>query len=70
MIIYKKVLRSVSCQRERSPYDWYFMMVYPMLYTMLHHAHDELKKFYDLIKRDKKNASQFNSWRCERLLTY
>ena len=36
-------------QRDRSPFEWYFMMVYPMLYTMLHHAHDELKKFYDLI---------------------
>ena len=50
----QKSIEECELQRERSPYDWYFMMVYPMLYTMLHHAHDELKKFYDLIKRDKK----------------
>lgn len=50
----QKSIEECELQRDRSPYDWYFMMVYPMLYTMLHHAHDELKKFYDLIKRDKK----------------
>lgn len=61
---YKRLQDSYDClqknmevyelQRDRSPFEWYFMMVYPMLYTMLHHAHDELKKFYDLIKREKK----------------
>lgn len=50
----QKSIEECELRRDRSPYDWYFMMVYPMLYTMLHHAHDELKKFYDLIKRDKK----------------
>lgn len=50
----QKNMEAYELQRDRSPFEWYFMMVYPMLYTMLHHAHDELKKFYDLIKKDKK----------------
>lgn len=50
----QKNIEKYELQRDRSPYEWYFMMIYPMLYTMLHHAHDELKKFYDLIKKEKK----------------
>ena len=50
----QKNMEAFELRQDRSPFEWYFMMVYPMLYTMLHHAHDELKKFYDLIKKDKK----------------
>ena len=47
-------IESCELKQDRSPYEWYFMMVYPMIYTMLHHAHDELKKFYDLVKKEHK----------------
>lgn len=50
----QKNIEIFELKLDRSPYEWYFMMVYPMLYGMLHHANDELKKFYDLLKKDKK----------------
>ena len=50
----QKSIEAFELKLDRSPYEWYFMMVYPMLYGMLHQANGELKKFYDLLKKDKK----------------
>lgn len=50
----QRTIEMCELKQDRSPYEWYFMMVYPMIYTMLHHAHDELKKFYDLVKNEHK----------------
>ena len=48
----QKQMRAYELTEERSPYEWYFMMVYPMLYGMLQRAHDELKKFYDCVQKE------------------
>ena len=50
----QKIMEACELKKDRSPYEWYFMMVYPMIYRMLQQAHEELKKFYDLLKRDHK----------------
>lgn len=39
---------------DRSPYEWYYMMLYPTLYSLLHQANEELKTFYELLKKEKK----------------
>lgn len=50
----QKKIEACELKKDRSPYEWYFMMVYPMIYRMLQISHEELKKFYDLIKKDHK----------------
>ena len=50
----QKNIEAFELKQDRSPYEWYFMMVYPILYGILHRANDELKKFYDLMKKEKK----------------
>jgi len=50
----QKYIENFELKLDRSPFEWYFMMVYPALYAMLHRANDELKKFYDLLKKEKK----------------
>jgi len=50
----QKSIEAFELKLDRSPYEWYFMMVYPILYGVLHRANDELKKFYDLLKKEKK----------------
>lgn len=47
-------IEECELKKDRSPYEWYFMMVYPMIYQMLQFGHEELKKFYDLLKKDHK----------------
>ncbi|MGL4337136.1 MAG: phosphotransferase [Turicibacter sp.] len=47
-------METYELKLDRSPYEWYFMMVYPMLYQVLQLAHNELKQFYDLLKSEKK----------------
>lgn len=50
----QKNIEACELKKDRSPYEWYFMMVYPMIYGSLQTAHEELKKFYDLLKKDHK----------------
>lgn len=50
----QKTMEDCELKRDRSPYDWYFMMVYPMMYGMLHHANEALEKFYKSVRREKK----------------
>ena len=50
----QKKMQEYELTPERSPYEWYFMMVYPMLYGILQRAHDELKKFYDKVQNEAK----------------
>ena len=47
-------METFELKPDRSPYEWYFMMLYPMLYAMLHRANHELMKFYQLLKKEKK----------------
>ena len=46
-------MEAFELKLDRSPYEWYYMMLYPTLYSLLHHANDELKNFYELLKKEK-----------------
>ncbi|HAX72708.1 MAG TPA: hypothetical protein DCY20_04225 [Firmicutes bacterium] len=48
--ILQKNMDNYELKDDRSPYEWYFMMVYPMIYSVLQRAHQELKQFYDELK--------------------
>ncbi len=50
----QKAMQEYELKPERSPYEWYFMMVYPMLYGILQRAHEELKRFYDKVQKESK----------------
>ena len=52
--ILESVMHQCEMKMSRSPFEWQFMMMYPLMYGMYRRSDEALKRFYRLLNRKKK----------------
>ena len=53
VLLLEERMNAYEMKLSRSPFEWYFMMLYPVLYSMYRKSDEAMKKFYRKLSRTK-----------------